>query len=243
MQQLQVVDDDKPDALLPLQPPCAGAQRRNGQRRGIVDKQRQFLQLAAGARKLAEIFAANFAHPQQFGTDPRLFGQDTRCQLIRRHFQTEERHFCADALIRWDAVFLFTQPPLRRVERDIGYKRGFAHARTPGQYHKIAVMQAANLGIDAVQARGDARQVAARLQRLFHVSDRFGGCRQEAFHAARFAFAFGNFIQRGFRRLNLSLGIDILAGVERVFNQSATNADQFAQQRQIVYLLRKIPRA
>jgi hypothetical protein len=51
-----------------LQPARAGAQRRDGQRRRIVDVERQFLQFAAGAGQLAEIVAADLAHAQRFGS-------------------------------------------------------------------------------------------------------------------------------------------------------------------------------
>ena len=69
-QQLQVIDDDHADALLPLEPPRAGAQRGDGQPRRIVDVERQRRQLARGARQVAELLLADLAHAQIFGRMP-----------------------------------------------------------------------------------------------------------------------------------------------------------------------------
>ena len=42
-QQLQIVDNDQANALLPLQPPRPRSQRRNGERGCIVNIERQLL--------------------------------------------------------------------------------------------------------------------------------------------------------------------------------------------------------
>jgi hypothetical protein len=83
----------------------------------------------------------------------------------------------------------------------------------------------------------------AAVQRLFDILDRFGRGGEEALHAPRFAFAFGHLIKLRLGLLDLLLGIDRLAGVERPFNQPATDADQFAQQGEVVNLLGEIARA
>ncbi len=73
----------------PLQPACAGAQRGDRKCRGIVDIERQIGQPLAGIGQRLEILAADLAHAQRFGRNARLFGQDTRGELILAHFEAE----------------------------------------------------------------------------------------------------------------------------------------------------------
>ncbi len=65
----------------------------------------------------------------------------------------------------------------------------------------------------------------------------------EALDAAGLAAFFRNAIERHFGRLDLALGIDSLAGIQRAHHHATTNADQFAEQRQIVDLRSEIARA
>ena len=67
LEQLEIVDDDHPDALLPLQAAGAGAQRGDGQARRVVDVQRQALQLGRGAGEVAELLLADLARAQVLG--------------------------------------------------------------------------------------------------------------------------------------------------------------------------------
>ena len=91
LEQLEIIDDDHADALLPLQPAGAGAQRGDGQAGRVVDVERQALQFGRGAGQLAEFLLADLAHAQVLGADPRLLGEDASRELVGRHFEAEQR--------------------------------------------------------------------------------------------------------------------------------------------------------
>ena len=133
-----------------LQAPCAGTQCSDGQRGCVVNIERQFLQLAARAGQFPEIFATDFSHTQQFGTDARLFGQDTRRQLVRRHFEAEESDLGTSALGFFNAVFTFADPSARSVEGDVGGKRCLAHTWATREDDKVGIVQAAAFGVNAI---------------------------------------------------------------------------------------------
>ena len=104
-------------------------------------------------------------------------------------------------------------------------------------------MQAAAFGVDAVEAGGDTRKAATRIERLFDIADGLGRCGQEALHRAGFAFTLGDFIQRAFRSFNLPLGIYAFTSVQRIVDQSPAHRHKLPQQCQIVNLLGKVARA
>ena len=172
-----------------------------------------------------------------------MLGKDTRRQLIGGHFEAEERNACACSLGLLDAVLAVTYPATRCIERNIGGKRRLAHTRTTSQDHKVGIMQTAAFRIDTIEAGGHPRQMSAGIQRLLDILDCFGRRHQEALHRAGFALTFGDFVQRAFGGFDLALGVNTLAGVERIINQGSSNCHQFAQQRQIINLLGKVTRA
>jgi hypothetical protein len=79
------------------------------------------------------------------GGNARLFGQDTRGQLVGAHFEAEKGRRRTDALGRIDA-HRDRSATVRRVEGDVGHQRGLAHARTAGKNDKVGIVQAADLG-------------------------------------------------------------------------------------------------
>ena len=127
----------------------------------VVDIERQALQLGGSAREVAEILLADLAHAQVFGADARLLGEDTRRQLVGRHFEAEERDRRAGRLRRLDPVLLIAHAAAGGVERDVGGERALAHARTAGEDDQVGLVQAADLGVDALKPGGDAGKMAA----------------------------------------------------------------------------------
>ena len=109
LEQLQIIDDDHADILLPFQAPCPGPQRGDRQARRVIDVQRQTLQLGGGTGEGAKLLLADPAHAQILGADPRLLREDACRELIRRHFQAEQRDGCAGGLGRLDPVLLVLQ--------------------------------------------------------------------------------------------------------------------------------------
>ena len=243
LQQLEIVDDDQADPLLALQPPGAGAQRRDGEARRVVDIERQRLEIGGGAGEVAEILLADLAHAQRFGADPGLLGEDAGGELVGRHFEAEEGDAGAGRAIGGDAVLDVLDHPPRRVEGDVGGERGLAHAGTAGEDDEVAMMQAAGLGVERVEPGGDPGKAAAGVERLFGHLDRRGRRLGEGLDAALAAAFLGDPVERRLGILDLALGIDLVGGVERLLDHLAADADQGAQQREIVDLLGEIARA
>ena len=122
-------------------------------------------------------------------------------------------------------------------------ERGLAHAGTAGKDHQVGIMQPADLGVEPVEAGGDAREMPARFERpLGHLHRQRRGL-GEALHPARHIALLGDLVQRDLGRLDAILRIDLLAGVERALDHVAADLDQRAQQREIVDLLREVARA
>ncbi len=90
LEELEIVDDDEADAALPLEPAGAGAERRDGEARRVVDIERQAFELGRGPGEVAEILLADLAHAQILGADPGLLGEDSGGELVGRHLQAEE---------------------------------------------------------------------------------------------------------------------------------------------------------
>ena len=94
LHQLQVVDDDQAQALLALEAARPGAQRPDGQRRGVVDEQRQGIEGTAGLEDLVELVVPDLAAAHGVRADLGCLGDDPRRQLLGRHLEREERdHF------------------------------------------------------------------------------------------------------------------------------------------------------
>jgi hypothetical protein len=223
-------------------PPRPRAQAADGQRRGIVDIERQFGQALAGERKLLEILAADAAHAQRFGTDARLFGQDTRGELVRAHFQAEEGDRRADRILGGDAIGLVAPQPVGRIEGDVGDERGLAHARAAGEDDKVRIVQPADLLVHRGKAGGLARDVAARKQRLLDHFQRGARGHAEALRLVAGLRPFGHGIERGFGAFDLFERGYRIAGVARAFHQVAAHRHQFAQQREVIDLLGQFAR-
>ena len=83
--------------------------------------------------------------------------------------------------------------------------------------------------------------MAAAVERALGHCDGFLGGFGEALGLALGSALLGHLVQLGLGALDLSEGGNVLTRVERAFDQVAANADQGAEQRQIVDLLRRSP--
>src|SRR3546814_4413610 len=83
-------------------------------------------------------------------------------ELVRRHFETEKRDGGARRFLRRDPVLHIAHQPLGGVEGDVGSKRRLAHAGAPGEDQQVRMMEAAGLGVDALEPGCDAGEAAAR---------------------------------------------------------------------------------
>src|SRR3546814_17115109 len=94
-----------------------------------------------------------------------------------------------------------------------------AQAGAHGGDQQVRMMEAAGLGVDALEPGCDAGKAAARVQGLFrHLHGHFRGLRKGLDRSLAAAFL-GHPVERAFRRLDLSERIDLLAGVERLLDK------------------------
>ena len=104
-------------------------------------------------------------------------------------------------------------------------------------------MQPADAAVDAVQPGRHAGQVPAGIEgALRHLDGELRGL-SEGLDAALLAALLGDLVERHLGSLDLALGIDRLAGVERQLDHLAAYSDQLAQQGEVVDLAGEVARA
>src|ERR1700676_5333561 len=132
LQQLNIVDHDEVETLLPLQPARARGELRNRKTAGLVDIERQRLQFDRVVADFLEVGLGDAAAADRARGDTGLLGKNTGGELFGGHFAGEEADNAAvDGLHR--AVGLnFGAMRLRDVIGDVGGERGLAHAGTAG---------------------------------------------------------------------------------------------------------------
>ena len=128
--QLQVVDHDQRQPLGPLQPPAAGAQRRQRDRRRVVDLDRQRRRSRAlTCDELVEVALADVAAADAVAGDPRTPRSAGGWPAVRRSFPARRSPTVAlRQRVRVRRPRL-GQQRLGRAEGDLGGQRGLAHAR------------------------------------------------------------------------------------------------------------------
>ncbi len=227
--QLQVVDDDKIQPLGPLQPSAARPQGRDGDGRRIVDEQRQRLKLPAHFHETVEILLPDLAAADPVTRDPRLLREQTGGELVRAHFQREDRNAPAGYRIRV-GLPRFSQDGAGSAEPDLGRKRRLTHGRTAGQDHQVRVVQAAQLGIQVTQPGRQAGDAARRVEGALGMVH---GRRQRALEgdeaAARLA-CLGEVEQLLLRGLELLLAIQLRLRPEGAVHQRLTHIHKLPAQ-------------
>ena len=142
-----------------------------------------------------------------------------------------------------DAVLHVLEVAARGVERDVGGERGLAHARAAGEDDQVRIVEAAGLGVDRIEAGGEAGKAAAGVERLLGHLHGHAGRHREALDRAFAAAFLGDAVERRLGILDLALGIDLVRGVERLLDHLPADADQSAKQGEVVNLLGEIARA
>ena len=113
----------------------------------------------------------------------------------------------------------------------------------PARMIRSDLVKAADLGVEPVEPGGDARQMAAAVQRPLGHLDRQPGRLAEALGLALGAALFRDPVELGLGLLDLGQRSDFLAGVERAFDHIAPDPDQRPQQGQVVDLRGEVARA
>ena len=163
-----------------------------------------------------------------------LLGENTRGELFGRHFAGEEADDAAIDGFHGAVGLNLRAMRLRDVVGDVGGERGLAHAGTAGDDDQVGRLQAAHLGVEIAQARGDARQLSVALKRFRRHIDRDRQRLRKALEAAVIAAGLGQFIQPALGILDLRARRKIHRRVEGDIDHVLADADQVAAQRQFV---------
>ena len=126
LDQLQIIDRDQPDILLPLQSARTRCDLRDRNATGIVDVKRQIAQHLRGLHeavpfRVGKTTGADFSH-----IDFRLLGKNAGGKLRGRHLERKKQH--RRSARRFDLVRLVLRPKPSGVKRHIGGERCLAHA-------------------------------------------------------------------------------------------------------------------
>jgi len=172
---------------------------------------------------------------------PDCLGEDTRRELVGRHFEAEDDRRRAGGLGGFEPFGNVADEAPCRSDGHVRAQRALAHAGPSGSNDQVRLVQPAHLRVEAFKAGGVAGQVAAAVERaLGHGDGELGGL-GEGLGPALGSPLLGHLVQLGLGALDLSEGGNVLTRVERAFDQVATNANQCTEQRQIVDLVGEVP--
>ena len=156
-QELEIVDDDEAEPSLALQPPRAGGKLGDGDAAGLVDIEREMLQLLRHLDDAVELVGIDAAAADALGRDIGLLGDDAGGELLGRHFEREEAHHRAvERVLR----VLAGPVGLRHVIGDVGGERRLAHGGAPGDDDEVRRLQSAHAMVEIGEAGGETRQAA-----------------------------------------------------------------------------------
>ncbi len=231
--ELEVVHHDELQPPGPLQPAAAGAQRGDGDGRGVVDHQRQAGELAADLDEAVEIPLLDVAAADLVAGDARVLGQQAGGELVGAHLERED----GDGAARLHPLPLlvgFAQQGLGGAEGDLRGERGLAHAGAAGEDQQIRAMQAAGLGIEVAQAGGEAGDAAGGGEGAAGGHDRLGQRLLEGDEAALGAAVLGEVEESLLGGLELHLGVELGLGAEGAVHHLLADVDQLAAQPAVV---------
>ena len=90
----------------------------------------------------------------------RLLGENTRCELLGRHFEAEKADDCAIHGLLGAVFFRSGSESFGDVEGDVGRERRLAHRRAAGEYDQVGALKAAHHAVQIYQSRGETGQAA-----------------------------------------------------------------------------------
>src|SRR5205085_11124019 len=142
--------------FLALEPAGPGHQLGDRKAAGFVDIEGQRLQLDRVVADLLEISLVDAAAADRARGNAGALGDDTGGELLGRHFAGEEADHAAVGRLGGAVGLHLRYIGFGDVEGDVGGKRRFAHAGATGDDDQIGGLQAAHLGVEITQPRGDA---------------------------------------------------------------------------------------
>ena len=148
--QLQVVDDEQPDAVFAVHAPGLAAQLEHRERRRIVNQNRIVTQLGHRCDGSPKLVVVQGAVPDAHRINARVVAHDSLRQLMSRHLQGKEA----------DWYLLAVHP---RLQRQMQRKRRLSHARSGGQDDQVRALQATRQLVQLADAGGHAAEQPAML--------------------------------------------------------------------------------
>ena len=144
LQELDIVDDQEIEAALPLEPPRARRELRNRKTAGLVDIERQRLQLDRDVLDVSK--SASSITPRRILLD----GIPVCSAMMRVASCSADISSEKKPTIPPLTVSVWPSGGLRRarlgdVVGDVGRQRGLAHARAAGEDDQVGILQAAHL--------------------------------------------------------------------------------------------------
>src|SRR6478735_4281943 len=161
--QLEVVDDDQPEALvaaaalLGVQAPGLGAQLEQAEVRGVVDPEGGGLELVAGLHDLRPVLAGDLALAQTVARDPRLRADEAVGELHLRHLQGEE----GDRLLVLHGDVL----------GEVADQRRLPHGGPGRDHDQVPRLEAARLVVELAEAGGCAGDLGVPAGELLELVD------------------------------------------------------------------------
>ena len=200
------------------------------------------MQSLGGPGELAEVLVADLARADLLGGHLRLLGQDAGDELLGRHFEAEKGDRRAGRLGRLDAVAL-----VRRKRSAAANAMLVASAVLPMPGRPATMIRSDRWSPPIRELRRSKPVVMPDsppplLSAARHCGSSPSPLRRRTCPALGAALL-GDLVQLGLGALDLSEGGNVLTRVERAFDQVAADANQRPEQRQIVDLLREVPRA
>src|SRR6185369_10932534 len=130
--ELQIVDHQKPNVVLALPPPGAGANLRNGNASGLVEANGRRLELLRDGNDPVVFFGAEISPPHPMRGNARVLSKQTESDLLGRHLDGEESD---------------RSSVLGSMAGDVRGQSALAHAWAPGNYYKLRWNQTPELRI------------------------------------------------------------------------------------------------
>ena len=142
----------KPSPALALQAPRARGKLGHGDAAGLVDIEREVLQLLRHLDDAVELLGVDPAAADALGRDIGLLGDDAGGKLLGRHFQREEAdHRAVERGVGVGAGAI----GLGDVIGDVGGERRLAHGGPARDDDKVGGLQAAHPLVEVGEAGGE----------------------------------------------------------------------------------------